>query len=138
MSRYQFPESDRFTVKRRIWLFGTSAWIVGIIDRSIAIFTNGNFSVVNIIQLLLAIVFFVGWLYLKPTASSPIPSASRYSSLEELSNDARLQNEYHLFEKSINEGLGSQEHSEELVLSGISDQRTASNGENSNGEKGVV
>jgi hypothetical protein len=126
--RQQFSESDRFTVKRRIWLFGTSAWIVGIIDRSIAIFSSGSFSAIHIIQLLLAVMFFVGWLYLKPTISSQIPSASRHSSSES-DHELKLQTEYHLFEKSIKEGLASQEHTEDLVLSGKSEQHVASTGE---------
>ncbi|WP_416674535.1 hypothetical protein [Egbenema bharatensis] len=61
---------QQLTLKDRIWLFGTSAWIVGIIDRSIAIFSSGSLTAINIIQLLLAIVFFGGWLYLKPRSSS--------------------------------------------------------------------
>jgi hypothetical protein len=60
----------RLTIKDRIWLFGTSAWIVGIIDRSIAIFSSGNLTAINIVQLFLATVFFGGWLYLKPRSSS--------------------------------------------------------------------
>ncbi len=56
----------RLSSRHRVWLFGTSAWIVGVIDRSIAIFSGGQFTIAHAIQLVLAIAFFIGWLYLKP------------------------------------------------------------------------
>jgi hypothetical protein len=96
-------EVDRFTVKRRIWLFGTSAWIVGIIDRSIAIFSEQNFSFLNFVQLFLAVVFFIGWLYLKPSISSrrtvQAATSHRDSAMSRL--DYPFSADRHLFEQSI-------------------------------------
>lgn len=55
------------TPKQRIWLLGVSFWVFGIIDRSIAIFSDGYLSALDLIQLLTASFFFVGWLFLKPS-----------------------------------------------------------------------
>jgi hypothetical protein len=75
------PPIRQFTTKDRIWLFGTSAWIVGIIDRTIAVFSRGDLTIVNGLQLLLVAICFGGWLYLKPRPSqtllrSPIVKSS--------------------------------------------------------------
>jgi len=61
--------------KQRIWLFGVSFWVLGIIDRSIAIFSDGNLSTLDLTQLLTASFFFVCWLFLKP-ARKLAPSES--------------------------------------------------------------
>lgn len=56
-----------------IWLLGTSSWIFGILDRSIAAFADGYLSALDITQLFTAWFFFVSWLFLKP-ASLKLPS----------------------------------------------------------------
>ncbi|QZZ18695.1 hypothetical protein J5X98_14555 [Leptothermofonsia sichuanensis E412] len=53
-------------MKRGIWLLGVSSWLFGITDRSIASFSDGYLSALDLVQLLTASFFFVGWLFLKP------------------------------------------------------------------------
>ncbi len=53
-------------LKNGIWLLGIASWLFGIIDRSIASFSDGYLSAIDIMQLFTASFFFVGWLYLKP------------------------------------------------------------------------
>ncbi len=69
---YHYPSSDRIALLSRlrggIWLFGVSAWLFGIIDRSIATLADGYLSALDITQLFTASFFFVSWLFLKPTA----------------------------------------------------------------------
>lgn len=55
-------------LKSGIWLVGISSWIFGITDRTIAALADGYLSAWDIIQLFTASFFFVGWLFLKPTA----------------------------------------------------------------------
>jgi hypothetical protein len=110
-------EADRFMVKRRIWLFGTSAWIVGIIDRSIAIFSEQNFSLLNLVQLLLAVGFFIGWLYLKPSISSQrtVQAATLHRDSTKSSVDYQSSADRHLFEQSMYGELSFSEFSESSV-----------------------
>lgn len=54
-------------LKQGIWLFGVSSWLFGITDRSIASFSDGYLSALDITQLFTASFFFVSWLFLKPT-----------------------------------------------------------------------
>ncbi len=56
------------TPKQRIWLLGVSLWVFGIIDRSIAVFSDGYLSTLDLTQLLTASFFFVSWLFLKPSS----------------------------------------------------------------------
>ncbi|MBN3890815.1 MAG: hypothetical protein HWQ43_17220 [Nostoc sp. JL31] len=56
-------------IKSSIWLFGIPSWLFGITDRSIAAFTDGYLSPIEIFQLFTASFFFVSWLYLKPEES---------------------------------------------------------------------
>lgn len=53
-------------LKQGIWFFGVSAWLFGITDRSIACFSDGYLSALDITQLFTASFFFVSWLFLKP------------------------------------------------------------------------
>jgi hypothetical protein len=53
-------------LRRGIWLLGISSWIFGITDRSIACFSDGYLSALDITQLFTASFFFVSWLFLKP------------------------------------------------------------------------
>ncbi|RCJ18349.1 hypothetical protein A6S26_28900 [Nostoc sp. ATCC 43529] len=56
-------------IKNGIWLFGIPSWLFGITDRSLAAFTDGYVSTVEIFQLFTASFFFFSWLYLKPEES---------------------------------------------------------------------
>ncbi|MGF1935365.1 MAG: hypothetical protein RM347_013370 [Nostoc sp. ChiQUE02] len=56
-------------IKSSIWLFGIPSWLFGITDRSIAAFSDGYLSLIEIFQLFTASFFFVSWLYLKPDES---------------------------------------------------------------------
>ena len=53
-------------LKNGIWILGVSSWIFGITDRSIATLSDGYLSALDIVQLLTASFFFIGWLVLKP------------------------------------------------------------------------
>ncbi|MBW4577428.1 MAG: hypothetical protein KME08_19515 [Aphanothece sp. CMT-3BRIN-NPC111] len=55
-------------LKSGIWFLGISSWLFGITDRSIASFSDGYLSAIDIMQLLTASFFFVSWLFLKPTS----------------------------------------------------------------------
>lgn len=56
------------SLKNGIWLIGTSSWLFGIADRSIASLSDGSLSALDLVQLLTASFFFVGWLFLKPVS----------------------------------------------------------------------
>jgi len=56
-------------LKNDIWLLVVASWLFGITDRSIASFSDGYLSAVEIMQLFTASFFFVGWLFLKPATS---------------------------------------------------------------------
>ena len=52
-----------------IWLFGIPSWLFGISDRSFAAFADGYISVIEVIQLFTASLFFASWLFLRPENS---------------------------------------------------------------------
>lgn len=52
-----------------IWLFGIPSWLFGIGDRSFAAFADGYLSVIEVIQLFTASLFFASWLFLRPENS---------------------------------------------------------------------
>ncbi len=58
-----------FKLKNGVWLFGIPSWLFGITDRSIAAFTDGYLSTIELIHLFTASFFFLTWLYLKPEES---------------------------------------------------------------------
>jgi hypothetical protein len=55
-------------LRNGIWLLGTSSWIFGILDRSVASLADGYLSALDLAQLFIASFFFVGWLFLKPSS----------------------------------------------------------------------
>jgi hypothetical protein len=57
-------------LRNGIWLLGISFWLFGIIDRSIASFSDGSLSSVDTLQLFTAAFFFIAWLFLKPKSGS--------------------------------------------------------------------
>lgn len=57
-----FPQS----LKKGIWILGTTSWMFGISDRSIASLADSYISAIDLIQLFTASFFFVSWLFLKP------------------------------------------------------------------------
>lgn len=70
MNNEQSPDSKQFVgnLKNGIWLFGVSSWLFGITDRSIASFSDGYLSALDLTQLFTAATFFAAWLFLKPTS----------------------------------------------------------------------
>lgn len=68
MQLNESTDRNRFLgdLKRGIWLLGISSWLFGITDRSIASFSDGYLSALDITQLFTASFFFVSWLFLKP------------------------------------------------------------------------
>ncbi|MEN9520392.1 MAG: hypothetical protein RLZZ381_2980 [Cyanobacteriota bacterium] len=54
------------TLKKGIWILGTTSWMFGISDRSIASLADSYVSAIDLIQLFTASFFFVSWLFLKP------------------------------------------------------------------------
>ncbi|KAB8320123.1 hypothetical protein SD81_000235 [Tolypothrix campylonemoides VB511288] len=69
MNNNQKSEISKFlgNVKNGLWFFGTTAWFFGITDRSIAVFSDGSLSKIDIVQLFTGLFFLTSWLYLKPT-----------------------------------------------------------------------
>ncbi len=56
-------------VRSGIWLFGIPSWLFGIGDRSFAAFADGYVSVIEVVQLFTASLFFASWLFLRPENS---------------------------------------------------------------------
>lgn len=77
MKGKQTKELDSFldSLKQGIWFLGVSSWLFGITDRSIASFSDGYLSALDITQLFTASFFFVSWLLLKPT--KPLETSSQ-------------------------------------------------------------
>lgn len=69
MNNQQQSDSNEFlgNLKNGIWLFGISSWLFGITDRSIASFSDGYLSALDLTQLFTAATFFAAWLFLKPS-----------------------------------------------------------------------
>lgn len=75
------PETDLGMVqlKQGLWLIGISAWLFSLLDRSIAAFADGYFSVTECLTVLAISLLFLSWLSLKPQAGSeqaPMPASS--------------------------------------------------------------
>ena len=72
MNNEQVSDSKEFlgSFKNGIWLFGVSSWLFGITDRSIASFSDGYLSALDLTQLFTAGTFFAAWLLLKPTSKA--------------------------------------------------------------------
>jgi hypothetical protein len=68
MKEKKNPENEDFpqTLKKGIWILGTTSWMFGISDRSIASLADSYISAIDLIQLFTASFFFVSWLFLKP------------------------------------------------------------------------
>ncbi len=56
-------------IRSGIWLFGIPSWLFGIGDRSFAAFADGYVSVIEVVQLFTASLFFASWLFLRPENS---------------------------------------------------------------------
>ncbi|KYC41399.1 hypothetical protein WA1_22140 [Scytonema hofmannii PCC 7110] len=72
MNNQQPSKANQFVgnFKNGIWLFGISSWLFGITDRSIASFSDGYLSALDLTQLFTAATFFVAWLFLKPISKA--------------------------------------------------------------------
>ena len=66
MNRQENIENFPLTLKKAIWLIGTSSWIFGICDRTLASLADSYISAIDLIQLCTASFFFVSWLFLRP------------------------------------------------------------------------
>lgn len=66
MNKQENIENFSLTLKKAIWLIGTSSWIFGISDRTLASLADSYISAIDLIQLCTASFFFVSWLFLKP------------------------------------------------------------------------
>jgi hypothetical protein len=66
MSKPQKVENFPKTLKKGIWILGTSSWVFGIGDRSLASIADGYLSSIDIVQLGTASFLFVSWLFLRP------------------------------------------------------------------------
>ncbi|MEA5596058.1 hypothetical protein [Rivularia sp. UHCC 0363] len=71
MNKHKSPEAKGFieNLKNGVWIFGVSSWLFGITDRSIASFSDGYLSALDLTQLFTAATFFVAWLFLKPSST---------------------------------------------------------------------
>lgn len=75
-SSFELVENHPFTevyavfdsFRNGVWLFGIPSWMFGAIDRITAAFADGYVSAIEFFHFITAILFFVGWLYLKPQA----------------------------------------------------------------------
>lgn len=72
MNNQQPSERSIFlgNLRNGIWLLGLSSWVFGITDRSIASFSDGYLSALDLVQLFTASFFFVSWLFLKPVSKA--------------------------------------------------------------------
>ena len=61
-STVNFP----LTLKKGVWIFGTSFWLFGISERILVSLADGYLSAKDIIQLFTASFFFISWLFLNP------------------------------------------------------------------------
>ncbi len=52
--------------KNGVWLFGIPSWLFGAFDRVTAAFADGYVSAIEFMQFITAILFFMGWLCLRP------------------------------------------------------------------------
>ena len=53
-------------IRSGIWFFGVSAWLFGLSDRTLSAIANGYVDAIELGQLTVAAIFFVGWLFLLP------------------------------------------------------------------------
>jgi hypothetical protein len=72
MNNQKLSDSQEFlgNLKYGIWLFGISSWLSAMTERSIASFADGYLSALDLAQLFTVSIFFVAWLFLKPTSTN--------------------------------------------------------------------
>lgn len=105
MSLNVYPEATRSTeptpqstdlavavtkLRGQIWAFGVPSWLFGVTDRSLAAFTDGYVSAIELAQLFTAAFFFISWLYLKP---EEVSEDDRVSALNPIRWDTILQSQ---------------------------------------------
>jgi hypothetical protein len=76
------PEATQLLspLRNTVWVTGIFSWLFGVSDRSIAGFADGYLNGVEFGNLLLTLLFFLGWLYMKPESkfeSRPITDVSQ-------------------------------------------------------------
>lgn len=69
MTKQQPSERSVFLarLKNGIWFLGIPSWLFGLTDRTAASWSDGYLSAGDLSQLFTAALFFVSWLFLKPT-----------------------------------------------------------------------
>jgi hypothetical protein len=74
-------EANQFVTQLRqgLWLFGISAWLFGLIDRGIAAFADGYFSLTECLSVLAILLLLLSWVSLKPQIE-PEPEVDKSSS----------------------------------------------------------
>jgi hypothetical protein len=67
--------------KTAIWFIGNVAWLLGILDRSIAALADGYLSAIGLLQILIATFLFWCWLFLKPNwkTANQIKQSDRFT-----------------------------------------------------------
>jgi hypothetical protein len=55
--------------KTCVWLLCISVWIVGVVERGVAVLSHKQLSTIDVTQILIAAFFLVSWLILKPANS---------------------------------------------------------------------
>jgi hypothetical protein len=55
-------------IRNSIWVFGIPSWLFGLADRGLAAFADGYLSPIELLHLVMASLFFLSWLVLKPVA----------------------------------------------------------------------
>lgn len=56
-------------IKRRAWLFGSIAWMIGIAERTFAALADGKLLFEEGIQLIVITLFMLAWFNLKPLSN---------------------------------------------------------------------
>jgi hypothetical protein len=68
MQGERIAETARFlgSVKHGIWILCLPAWLFGMIERSVTVWKDHLLTLADVLQVLTATFFLVGWLFLKP------------------------------------------------------------------------
>jgi hypothetical protein len=66
-------------LKQGLWLFGISAWLFGLIDRGIAAFADGYFSLTECLSVLAILLLLLSWVSLKPQIEQAVAESAEPS-----------------------------------------------------------
>ncbi|MGG6269506.1 hypothetical protein ACQ4M3_36715 [Leptolyngbya sp. AN03gr2] len=72
--------------RQGVWILGVPAWLFGLVERGIAAWSDTVITNLDLLQVLIAAFFLLGWLLLKPnlgsTESDRTPFASANGDLQ--------------------------------------------------------